>query len=455
IAASIMAADTLLSQNFLSDALAQKSRAAEKLAAPGVLALVSLMVFLLVSRPTGLIMLAISLLSAAALLLLRGFSFGEKTKKAAKTVLRLFFILLPFVVIILLYRLWAMHYALAQSASRDPRLRASFADMLLGKNDYFNMVFAEMKQRFFNHSLICFGTITEMFIVFTAVPVAAAFLANTKKRKLRLISLAILMSLGFLAYYLLHALLYVAIFPNYPELGLPFDLMSFNRYISSYAIGWMFVTVGTLFLDVSEPVFKKRFLTFTPAVAAALAMVISIFYYTPDHPDQYLITSEKVILSQSGPRPAIIRHIGKLRGAFIPSDRIYFVSFALDGGEWFYFSYECYPALTQRELGWFADPNTDDPSLKDPLSGEFARGYIGMDRQGFSDYLRDKNITFVYVNYRIDDYFLEEFSPLFEDSLALTFDDSARLYYVDDSGGGLVNLIPVHNADGIRLLRGS
>jgi len=453
IAAAIMTVDTLLSANYPCDALAEKSDAAKKLAAPGVLALIAIPVLLLLNRQAGFILLAVSAASAAGLLIVKSISFDERAIKISKALLRVFFVLLPFILIIFLYRLWAMHYAATQTASRDPVLRASIVEILLGRNDYFNMVFTEMKRRFFNHSLICFGTIFEMFIVFTVVPVAASFLAKTKRKMLRLSSLSIMMSLGFLAYYLLHAILYVVIFINNLDFGLPFDLVSFNRYISTYAIGWMFVTIGILFLDVSEPFFKTRLLSFAPAAAAALSIVAAIFYFTPDHPDQYLITSEKVIISQSGPRSATIRHIGKLKSALTPDDLIYFISFSLDGGEWFYFGYDCYPALTPKEIGWFVDPETDDESLRNPETGEFAMRYIGMDKKGFSTFLRDNGITFVYVNYRIDDYFLQEFSPLFEDSLALTYDDSARLYFVGDGEGDLVNLIPVYSADGIRALR--
>ena len=453
IAATIFACDTLISGEHPSDALLKKGGAAEKLAAPGVLFLISVVVLLFVSETAGFVMLAVSVISAAALLLVKRLSFSAKMKKAAKILLRVFFILLPFITVVFLYRLWAFHYVAAVNVSRDPKLRASFADMLLGRNEYFNRVLAEMVRRFFENTLACFGTIFDMLVVFTLAPIAVSFLAKRRRNTLRLSALAVLASAGFLAYYLLHALLYVAIFPNYPELGLPFDLESFNRYISSYAIGWMFAVIGVLFLDVAEPSFKRKLFTFVPAAAAALALIIAVFRYTPDHPDQYLITSEKVIVSESGVRGPMIKHLSKLKSAFTVEDRIFFVSFAKDGGEWFYFAYECYPAIAVREIGLFVDPLTEDESLRDPETGEFADRVIGMDRESFSEYLLKKNITFVYVNYRIDDYFLEEFSPMFEDQLALTFDDSARLYYVDGTSSDTVKLIPVHKADGIRALR--
>ncbi len=447
IAAGIMVADMFISGNYPSDRLTGKSRVAEKLALPGIFALISVMVFFFFKQSLGIVLFAVSLLFSAALLSFKKIRFSEKTYKIGKILLRIFFILLLFATIVFFYRVWAMHYAATHTGiSRDPPLKITLLQALLGQSWYFNLILEDMTTRFFSDTFICFGSLFEMFIVFLIVPIAASFFTKNLRKILRLSAFSVLMALGFLAYYWFHAYSFAAIFPNYIELGYELDLgsLSYNRYISTYAIGWMFAVFGVLFFDIALPFFKKQWLSFTVSITTALAMVASIFYYTPHHPDQYLITSNKVFISSEySPRSALNSRIGHFASWLTDGDCIYFLSFASDGGEWFILGYEIFPALTPQEIGLFVDPNTANPDYLDPKTGEIKSGYAGMDPKGFIEFLRENGVNFLYVSDRIDEYFMETFAPMFTDYLAQVYDGSVQLYYVEDHGGDEVRFVPI------------
>jgi len=445
IAAFIIMIDMYLSSNYPSDIVVDKYTVIGEYALPCLFVLVSIPLFLLVSTFYG---VAALLVAAACFALLRFVKHRliEWVKGKGKFIFRIFFTLLLFITLIVVYRLWAIHYQALRSVSRDATYRYSILEVLSGKNPVFNLVYNEMMYRLVNHSIVCFGTILEMILVFTIIPIIVSVFTWKKSNVLRLSAFSLLMCLGFIAYYMFHAYLFTTQFPNtyfYEQFG-TIDLGSFNRYISSYAIGWMFAIIGVLYLEVAKPLFKTNLMTFVMAIIVTTLMVLSIFYYTPDHYDQYFITSNKVIVSESGPRPVIRKHLSRIRSEFTNDDKIYFISFSTDGGEWFCVLYEAFPAMLQQELGYFVPTNTKDVGLRE----------VALDSKGFSDYLRENNVNMVYVNYRIDDYFLEEFSHLFEDNLAYTFDDSARVYYVVDELEEEVKLVPILNSQQLKDFKG-
>ena len=445
IAAFIMMADMVISGNYPSDSLAIRYPFAEKAALPLLCITIMIPVFLVLGWLPAVIAL---LISAAFLLLLR---FRKNTAAAwfrgkRRMILRITSILFIFIAVFLVYRLWAFHYLIMRGTSRDAVFRYSLLDILSGKSRIFKAVLKEMMSRLKSHSIICFGTIREMILVFTVVPVIISLFTRNKKKILRVGAFAVLLALGFMVYYVFHAYLFATQFPisKLSRSGGSIELVSFNRYISTYAIGWMYAIIGVLFLEVVKPAVKAGLLTFSAAIAISTAMIFSIFYYTPENPDQYLLTSKKVIVSESGPRSLIHKNLSRIKSEFTCEDRIYFVSFSTDGGEWFCALYEAFPALLQGELGYFISPGSRKPTLRE----------VAIDRKGFSTYLRENMVNMVYVNYRIDDYFLEEFGPMFSDGLAYAYDDSARVYYVVDEGGEEVVLVPIIGAEQFRQLKG-
>ncbi|MCL1830041.1 MAG: hypothetical protein FWG21_01270, partial [Oscillospiraceae bacterium] len=283
VAAAVMVVDMLISRTFPSDSLATRNEFFRRYAAVLLLAVISVPLFLLVGVIWGVAALILAVIVFFTIFYMK--KLTKLVEQQGPVILRVVSILLLFIGIILIYRVWGIHYQTLKSVSRDAVYVYSIKDVLSGQNVVFNLVYEEMMFRFFNHSIICFGTIAEMLVVFTLIPIVISLFSWNASKILRVSALSILLSLGFIAYYLFHAYLFTTQFPNtyfYENTG-AVELMSFNRYISSYAIGHMFAIGGILFLEVAKPFFKTKMLTFTFALVVSISLILSIFYYTPEH----------------------------------------------------------------------------------------------------------------------------------------------------------------------------
>ena len=444
VAALIMIVDMYLSGNYISDSITDKKEITKLLAIPILILVLAIPIFLFFNIIYGII----AVIFAIAIFILLKYLKNPATKwlsEKEKFFFRVTFMVFLFVAITLVYRFWAIHYQALRNTSRDETFHYSILDVIQGKSEVFNLVYEEMMYRFTHHSIICFGTVIEMVAVFTIVPIVISIVTWKKKNILRVSALSILLALGFFVYYMFHAYLFSMLFAQeyiYEHTG-SIELASYNRYISTYAIGWMFAIVGVLYFEVAKPIFKPKILTFISSIAVSFAFVFSILYFTPDHLDQYLITSEKVIVSECAARQIVRKHLGRVISEIKEGDKLYFVSFSTDGGEEFIILYEAFPAVTVEELGIFIDPSSDVVGLRE----------YKMDRKGFSDFLKENEINLVYVNYGADEYFFNEFGPLFEDGLSYTYDDSTRIYYVVDEGNEEVNLVPVLNSEQLKQLK--
>ena len=74
------------------------------------------------------------------------------------------------------------------------------------------------------------------------------------------------------------------------------------------------------------------------------------------------------------------------------------------------------------------------------------------DKKIFTDYIREQGIDYVYI-FVLDDYFISEFSDMFEDKLVTYFDNSSGLYMVVDKGADLVSFVPVPTGMAIENLK--
>lgn len=147
-----------------------------------------------------------------------------------------------------------------------------------------------------------------------------------------------------------------------------------------------------------------------------------------------------------GVRQIIHAEAVEFNGAFTLDDTFYFVCQESDGGEWFRFNYEFMPAKTQPTLGGgnFVSPDK-------PVS-EYGFYDAPVDADRFIAFVREKGIDYLFV-LQPNDYFYEEFAPLFSDYLAGYSDRSAYIYMVVDHGGDDFTLVPVSEARFLPSLR--
>ncbi|MEA4911242.1 MAG: hypothetical protein VB092_01335 [Oscillospiraceae bacterium] len=364
---------------------------------------------------------------------------SEGFLRCEKKPVRVVYALLLFAALAISYFSWTTHFDLTQNISRiEIPYQYSFVEIITGKDPYFINIMKRMLDALDYMQLVSFGPMKDMIIVFFAIPIVGGLLTWDRKKFFRLCALSIELLCAFALYYVFQAYLYTAIFHHYDT----YELTSYNRYISSYAIGWMYAAFGVLLMELASPRFKK--LSLAPGVALCSLLLASHFYFTSVHPDQYVFTSPKIDISSGGVRQLLKDNAADFIRYMSPQDRIYFVCQESNGGEWFVFNYEFQPAYTVKTYGsgYFVPTDTADADMPD----------YGMraDRAGFSQYLIDEGVDYIYV-LKIDDYFEQEFGGMFSDALRMYHDGAVHMYRVVNTQGSL-SFIPATKGAAIPML---
>ncbi|MDO4565895.1 MAG: hypothetical protein Q4B42_01060 [Oscillospiraceae bacterium] len=382
-------------------------------AAPRFLACLTALALLPMIKDMGLAFgLIAAFIMAADMLLGGGFPF-----KKYKWLWPLLLLALP----ALSYQSWNWHYAAHHAVDRSAvYYQYGLMQMLAGEDAYFNGLLAKMfGEELFTRQLVMFGPIIDMLLVFTALPLICALFCREKRGAARLCLASLLLCAGFFAYYFFLAYLYASVFAHSEDYYLP----AFERYLSSYAIGWYISLVA---LCKSEGVRWRFKRPADGGALAAAAFTAAVFIFSPVHPDQYLLTSSKVQLELSDMRLAAKELAVDLK-ANLPEDaRLYLICQASDGEEWFYLNYELQPLYLCRTLegGWFV-PESEERGRYDTFAGP----------EEFIAYLEANGIGYIVVE-RTDEYFEETFAHLFSDSLASFKEDGVKLYKTNGATSG-------------------
>ncbi|MEG1774297.1 MAG: hypothetical protein RR320_05540, partial [Oscillospiraceae bacterium] len=350
-------------------------------------------------------------------------NYPFRSDKNKNSLLCLLWPALLFVALLASYWLWSFHFTSVTAISRvEVHYEYSALQMFTGQDAYFNGILRTMFHELSVRQLVMFGPIRDMLVVFTLLPIVASALTLDKRSALKVSAASVLLLAGFFVYYLFQAYAYAAIFAHTDN----FYLMSFERYIASYAIGWMAAVVALSRYDGDGRWTKFPENAVGSGIAAAL--VTAVFAFSPVNADQYLLTSSKVQLPIAPLREEFRESAVSLEPLLRAGDRIYFVCQGSDGEEWFYFNYEFQPAFVEKTIegGNFIPP------------GAVRSKYdTYVDRAAFSAFLTEKQIDYVYL-YRIDDYFKEEFAPMFADDLSGFLTSRHNLYRVALGGATLV-----------------
>ena len=339
------------------------------------------------------------------------------------------------------YAAWSMHF----SAMNDiPRVSIPYEysalEIFTGKDPYFNTILQKMWAALFTEQLVNFGTVWEMIIVFTAIALGFALLARGWKNKLRFASFAVLNIFGFALYYIFHAYLYTAIFYHTEN----YELVCFARYVGSYAIGWYFALLAMAASDAGEPMWAEKLpeklqgiWKQLPALVLLAAALFSVFHYLPAPKEHTFIHSDNVPVASDGVKELAETTYRRFRSVFKSNPNIYIVAQDSNGGEWFICNYVFMPGYTVPTLGggdFVSQEMWDNQEFY--ANGEFNYSAV-VDRGIFQDYLRENDVDLIYI-LGMDQYFIEEFSPMFADRLEERFDGSVYLYAVQDMGNDMM-----------------
>ncbi|MEG0911968.1 MAG: hypothetical protein RSG53_00030 [Oscillospiraceae bacterium] len=359
--------------------------------------------------------------------------------KSNRGIFKAIYPLILFVGLILSYQIWTLHFAAATSISRvSVPYEFGIIQMLSGQDPYFNEIFKRMWEALGQRQLLTFGTVWEMIIVFTVIPIIFSLFCKERKNTLRISAVSLMLCGGFFMYYLFQTYAYTAIFSHSNE----YSLTSYERYVSSYPIGWMLTIIGLSVFAISLWRFKKPS-SMLPGVCVCGLLIFALFHYSPVNFDQYVFTSDKVYQSLLPLRELMANSAAKFNGAFTENDKIYYVCQNSDGGEWFYFNYEFQPAFTEKTL---------DGGNFIPIGARHVGRYdTEVDAKRFTEFLREKEIDYVFIQ-KVDDYFTEEFSSMFSDNMIGFYDGTANMYKVTDDGVNLL-LVPTYGTKQVQALR--
>ena len=343
---------------------------------------------------------------------------------------RIFGAALLFAAVVLCYLAWNAHYSTAVGESRTDYTGGyeySVFDMLRGEDSYFNAVLERMfGSELRTRQFVMFGPMLEMVVVFTALPLICALLCKTRRGAVRVGCAGLLLCAGYFVYYLFLAYAYTAIYKH----GSTVELPSFERYISSFVIGWYLAVVSITLSDAARWRFTRAH---DAGCAVASLFLAALFYFSPVHPDQYLLTSRKVSVVMSEERSEIHK-VGQYLLSTLPDGaRCYVVCQGSNGFEWFVLNYESQPLYIMRQLdgGNFAAVDDSANNATSALPEDLAQYLI----QNGADYL---------IVLRSDEYFADTFGGMFDDSLAgIESGEGWRLYSVEGTSAESLRLCAV------------
>ncbi|MEG1809366.1 MAG: hypothetical protein RR244_05900 [Oscillospiraceae bacterium] len=362
---------------------------------------------------------------------------SDRVLQWEKKPLRLVYPALLFVGVIASYAVWSIHLAaVADILRNNVPYEFGLIDMLAGRDPFFNEIWRRMVDALSTHQLLSFGKVDTMLIVFTLIPLVFAPFCKEKKNALRLVAASLLLLVGFFLYYLMLAYLYTAVFHSSE-----YSLSSYERYVSSYAIGWLVAIFGLIFGELSSWRFKRGLNSM--AIGACALSAWALFFYTPVPLNEYVFTSDKVYQDLLPLRELMMKNAYKFQGAFTSKDRIYYACQDSNGGEWFYFNYEFQPAYTVQTLEG-GDFIPMDAKKEGPYD-------VNVNAAKLAKYLREEKVGYVFVQ-KIDDYFAEEFAGMFADNLMGFYDGTASMYKVTYEGDKIV-LVPVYSGMGVIALK--
>ena len=314
---------------------------------------------------------------------------------------------------------WSMH--MARVMERDPfalggatnmgmveMLITGVKELLIGpRSEKFQVITDLMVKAFFRTELSFLGSGIRIFIIITAVFAVAAVL-NDKKGFLRTVTLYVTSLIGFVGYYVFHIFLYVYIFKDNA-----YELVSYNRYIYPYYIGWMCFGVFALCLAVKN---GRRFLSKT-ALFCFSGIILVLFHVYTDYEYLFIGCAERNFAT----RRSIQTKADYLDDVINPEDVIYLYSGGDNGQRWFIYTHQ----LAENYI--IGDFGVDTTGMTEE---EIRTAY----RQKLYTRFTEKGVTHVLID-SSSEFFIDTFGDLFDVPMDYVGLDSVAYYkvnYTDD-----------------------
>jgi len=310
---------------------------------------------------------------------------------------------------------WSFH--MAKVMERDPfalggatnmgmveMLIVGVKELILGpQSEKFVIIKGQMIDAFFHTHLSMVGSGFRIFIIITVLFLLAVILGDKNGRK-RSVMMYLTSIVGFVGYYVFHLFLYVYIFKDNA-----YGLVSYNRYIYPYYIGWMSMGVMALTLAISE---GKRFLAKT-ALFGFTAAIFLIFNVYTSYDLLFIEANERAFAT----RYNIRGKVEYIEDAITPQDVIYVYSGYDVGDRWFIYTHELAENLVMEDFGVDVEGLTEEQAKAKYQQTMYER-FI---KAGVTNVLIDNSSVF----------FIENFGELFDVPMDDVGLNSVAYYAVD------------------------
>ena len=291
----------------------------------------------------------------------------------------------------------------------------------------FSVIMGKMFSSFFEVNLTVIGSGFRVVMLILIVVLIAILASPERTHRIRCVIFAVFSTLGFAAYYLFIGFCYVFIFKDIESSS----LMSYERYIYSYYIGWF---LAALFLLCYTAVRKAKLFTGVPEISAlAITALFVARLSNIITPGMSFIDYDKGFLYE---RQVQVDKSNQIREIISKEEdtKIFFIGQGDDGGRWFSYSSELLPLQLEYSFGGGTLCLPQDVA-------EGTYYFIRLTPKEFCDYLIKNNCGYVFVE-KSDDYLLNGFKHLFNDGLSACSNGDSAVYKVENKNGSLsLNLV--------------
>lgn len=253
---------------------------------------------------------------------------------------------------------------------------------------------------------------------------AASFLFSAERRhRVRCVLFGVFSAFGFAAFYLFTGFCYAFIFKDYVYK----DLVSYERYIFPYYLGWAIAACALLAHTASE---KQRLAPGVPALALYGLCGLFCWRLAPLlPPGTTFLDYNRSSLYATYETNEKASELRRLLGS--TDDQIFFIGQGDNGGRWFEYSCALLPLQLNYSYGGGTILLPDDPAVDSMYD-------IRLTPAQLCDYLKEQNCRYIFAE-KVDDRFIAEFGSLFTDNLALCGESGSALYEIRQTPeGGLV-----------------
>lgn len=303
-----------------------------------------------------------------------------------------------------------------QTMSMVQMMTQSIKELLgIGTTEKFTEIMNRMYSSFFTINLTIFGSGLRVVLLVLAILGIAYIISGDKTHKLRCAIYAIFSSLGFVAYYLFIGFCYVFVFKAHESQY----LMSYERYIYPYYMGWFLGAMGLLAMSIQPK--SKRF--FGVGQLAVFAVIVVMVLRLSN-----ILTPGKTFVDFNGgyldERTEQMRKSDILQGYIDKSEdsKIFFIGQGDDGGRWFAYASDVLPLQLDYSFGGGTICLPQDVE-----KGTFY--YIRITPQELLEYIQENNCDYIFVE-KSDDLLQDGFGDMFSDELSACKGGKSALYKV-------------------------